>query len=420
MKNFGLLGIVVWLAVSCATIAVSPVETASTPIFVLRGQKYVKAENGTISVLIHAQNLGSEVLFRVSIANKTENPIFFDEANSLSVEVGTHEQNIWKTGEWYTATNYYEKEKQRIVALQVLRATSAALSSLNAGYSRTMYQGSSTTYGPSGAQTRYDSGQIVTYDPVRAQMEFANSMNNFLQEAKNDAAYLNFLSENLLYSSVIPPKSVYSGIVFVPLQKTPDLKMVFLIQGEVMELIFRRSDAAELSSPLSSYVRDRGYLGYLYTPAAPLGFSIGYLTKGVSFFLDNSLQLPEWRGYTQSYLYTHASQEVIMSSYAPLYDQKQTTQFVYEGVLGMNYRLLDHLWMNGGLGYFYRNVYRLYLQDWTYLSDELLWLGETKPTSTAVFQSGLLFGIGPVFLSGSLRYRFGVNFDFALGGGVTF
>ncbi len=386
----------------------------------LRGQKYVKAERDAVSILVRAQNRGSEVLFTVSIANKTENPIFFDESSSFRFEAGTHVQNIWETGEWYTATEYYEKEKQRIVALQVLRATSAALSSLNAGYSRTRYQGSSTTYGPSGAQTRYYSGQIVTYDPVRAQMEFSNSLNNFLEEAKNDAAYLNFLSENLLYSSVIPPNSVYSGIVFVSLPNAPDLKLIFILQNETVELIFRRSDAAEFSSPVSSYVRDRGYLGYLYTPEAPLGFSIGYLTSGVSFFLDNSLQLPEWRGYTQSYLYTHSSQEVILSSYAPLYDKKQTTQFVYEGVLGVNYRLLSHLWMNGGLGYFYRNVYRLYLQDWTYLSDELLWLGETQPTSAAVLQSGLLVGIGPVFLTGSLRYRLGVNFSFALGGGVTF
>jgi len=240
---------------------------------------------------------------------------------------------------------------------------------------------------------------------------------------ENNKNYLENLSKTLLYSSEIPSNSIYSGFVFASLQKAPDMKLIIEINDEKAEFIFRRSDFQEIINPFIAYQRTRGYIGYTYTPDAPIGVSVGWLNNGVSFFMDNSFNFPVLNGYDTTYntYKEDGTFEYSYSSWEYIY-QNESTNFVYEGVIGLNCRLLPYLWISGGAGLYHKNVYKLYAEHtlWDDSYDEPEWFEQYSPLTLPVAQGGIIIGYGPIYLSGNIRYRFDNKINYSAGIGITY
>lgn len=95
---------------------------------------------------------------------------------------------------------------------------------------------------------------------------------------------------------------------------------------------------------------------------------------------------------------------------------------MYEGVIGLNMRVLPYFWLSGGVGLYYKNIYKLYAEHtlWDDSYDDPEWFGQYSPLTLPVVQAGLLFGFGPTYLSGNIRYRFDNKINITGGIGLTF
>lgn len=409
---------------SCATVDIIPIKSSGTDIKVQRGIQSLVIEKDTVSVIINGGTRGKESMFSVSIINKKDDVLYFDEDSMVSIQIGNFDKNIWKSGNIFTATDYYKKAEKSATTSEIMMAVAVGLSAANAGRSTSTYSGNiygSTTYGNSFYGSY--SGQIQTYDSAKAQQEIAQAQNNMYRLMENNKNYLENLSKTLLYSSEIPPKSIYTGFVFAPLQNEPDMKMVIEIDDEIYEFIFRRSDYQEILNPFIAYTRTKGYVGYIYSQDAPYGISIGLLNNGLSFFMDNSFNFPIMNGYYKTYntYKDNGTFEYNYSSWEYIYQNKDTN-FVYEGLIGLNLRVLPHVWLSGGAGLYYKNVYKLYSEHtiWSDSYAEPEWFGQYSPLTLPVVQAGMIYGYGPLFLSGNIRYRFDNRINYSAGIGITF
>lgn len=409
---------------SCATISISPIKSSGTDIKVQRGIQSLIAEGETLAVTINGGTRGKESMFSISIINKSDEAVYFDENTMISFQIGNYDKNQWERGNIYTATDYYRKAEKEATTSEILMAVAVGLSAANAGRSTSTYSGS--VYGSTNSGNSYYgsySGQIQTYDSAKAQQEIAQAQNNMYRVMESNKNYLENLSKTLLYSSEIPAKSIYSGFIFSPLQKAPDMKLLVEINNETFEFIFRRSDYQEIINPFIAYQRTKGYIGYIYTPDAPFGISAGWLSDGISLYLDNSFNFPIMNGYDETYntYKEDGTFEYSYSSWEYIY-QNAETNFVYEGVIGLNMRVLPYLWLSGGVGLYYKNIYKLYAEHtlWDDSYDDPEWFGQYSPLTSPVVQAGLLLGFGPTYLSGNIRYRFDNKINITGGIGLTF
>lgn len=394
-----LIVIVSFLGMACASIGVQPLPTPETQVSIHRGTVFQTRVGQDFTAAVHASNAGGEVLFTVSILNRTPYRFLFQEDRAVSMEAGDARADRWHPAKIFTATEYFEREKNKALFMAALAGASMGLAS--ARVSAAASSGSTTEY----------LGALVNRMEAKENME---------RTVRTSANRLVELSKSLLYTNHILPGKVYTGQAYAPLPDAPEFKLVLDLGPDRLEFLFRRDDAEEFRNPWGPYLRDRIYLGYLYTLDAPLGFSIGYLTQSFSFFWDNAFQLPDFRGHEDSLIYTYDTSGSVNLSFFPTHFQGQETAFLFETVPGVHFRFAPYFWYSLGVGYLYRNVYRLYLIDYTYHTDELKWFGQTNPTHTAVFQTGLLGAVGPFFAAGNLKYRLGPGFAFSVAAGFAF
>jgi hypothetical protein len=408
------LFVFIWFA-SCKSISVSPIKGTLQNMQVTRGEYSLISEDKDISLVVRGNVVDKYTVFTVSIINKTGKVYLFDE-NQITLALGNNDNNTWKNGKIYTATEYYELAKKNAKTQEILLAINAGLIAANAGRSTSYVSGSVYGNGMSG----YYSGQIITYNPGQAAADIAMAYGGLSNIIHNNRNYLETLSNVLLYTSEIPAQSIYTGLVYAPLQKMPDVRLCIEVNGTENYFIFRRSDYQEIINPFIAYQRTKGYVGYLYSPLAPLGFSIGWLSNTWSMYLDTGFQIPQFEGYDHYGLYSYAKDSNVTDSYWNwVYQDKQTT-FVYDGVIGAHYRILPYLWLAGGLGIHIQEDYRLFDQRGSFNdSYGLEWLGSQEENANLIIQAGLISGLGPLYLTGKYKYILNNGSSFDLGIGIT-
>ncbi len=120
----------------------------------------------------------------------------------------------WKELEVYTSKEYYIKERNEYIAGAVIMVLGAAANAASAGY------GSSTTSGTVYGNTRYGSysgsysSRTSYYDPVAAELSNQRYSQMVSSYASTGKGWLEFLENNLFYSTTLSPGEEYFGLVF--------------------------------------------------------------------------------------------------------------------------------------------------------------------------------------------------------------
>jgi hypothetical protein len=202
---------------SCATVSVWPVRNEHQLSKVVRGVEYITIDDYTMACSIAGRADNQHAVFTLSIANKSDSAIYFDE-NNLAIDIGNYETNKWKDGQSFTASQFFKAAQQRARTSEILMAVALGLSSFSAGRSTSRFSGTYSGYTSSGSNSGSFSGSISTYDPAAAQYQMAQAQANMTSMMANNKNYLDALEKTLLFSSQIEPLKIYTGLVFVPLQ----------------------------------------------------------------------------------------------------------------------------------------------------------------------------------------------------------
>jgi hypothetical protein len=411
---------------SCATISISPLKTSGTEIKIHRGIQSLIAEGETFSVTINGGTRGKEAMFSVSIINRSGEEVYFDEGTMVRFQIGDFDKNHWESGNIYTATDYYRKAEKEATTSEILMAVAVGLSAANAGRSTSTYSGS--VYGSKNSGNSYYgsySGQIQTYDSAKAQQEIAQAQNNMYRMMETNRNYLENLSKTLLYSSEMPANSIYSGFVFAPLQKAPDMKLIIEINNEIFEFVFRRSDHEEVINPFIAYNRTKLYIAGTYSLSNRYGAEFGWLNQGISMYSSWSFIVPNFGNESTSYYSYFPNGTVDTDIWDEYRFNGQTTNEEVDGIVGINLRTFPYIWLSLGGGFSYKNEYRLfeelfYSYDGSQDSKGFSWAGQETPSIEAVLEAGLTTGIGPIMISGKYRYIFNENNEIVFVLGLAF
>jgi hypothetical protein len=169
------------------------------------------------------------------------------------------------------------------------------------------------------------------------------------------------------------------------------------------------------------------YIGYVYSPIAPFGFSIGRLEKNkLGFYNDMEFSFPAFNGYNSASS-TYDRHGIVDSDDDEVYVyQDESTSFVWEEILGINGVFLSpYMWYSLGIGFDYTVEYLLF-QMYDKGTIKASWGPEWhKPDSKAeqfdfLLQAGFHFKLSYLLLSLKAKYIFNRGANFDLGIGVVF
>ena len=291
--------------------AISSIKTNENKVSVYRGKSMQTVQDDNFLISMLATKCENGIQFSASITNFCRENYFFDE-NCVSVYQGVYEDDIWKKIEYMPASKYYMNEYNTIKTQAIATGIMMGISASNAGYSSV--NGSGYVGG-----TRYTYKANV-YSSADASIAMTNSymvLDNMQHRNQN---YLQYLENNLLYSSEIEASGNYNGFFVVDKKKGPDYKVVFeMSPTEQFVFYFTRSDKDEILNPWKDKSHSRhcivggisplfydgsvhGSLYYMFCRARLFGFYGGftyrYGTNGIDSFasVKNVSSKPEIEG----------------------------------------------------------------------------------------------------------------------------
>lgn len=275
--------ILINLSISANEYTLCGIKTEKNEVNIYRGKSMQTIKNEEFLISMFAKKTTNGIQFSTSITNCSNQEVFFDE-NSITVYHGLYETDMWKPIDYEPATNFYLREKENIKASEFISAVSLGLSSVSAGYSS--ISGTGFVNG-----NKYDYTAKV-YNSTDAIISMTNSyiaLDNLQKQNKN---YIDFLEENLLFSSVIPISEIYNGVFYVDEEKGPDYKVVINFSDENFIFYFSRSDKDEVLNPWKDKSYPRNSLIFGLSPKIN-HFSFYYLwskPKGVGIYTGISYQ----------------------------------------------------------------------------------------------------------------------------------
>lgn len=259
-------------------------------IIIDRGDEYQVAEsNGdNLSFMVaglDTDNGDNRIVF--SIFNGSTSSYSFRDSQ-ISIYGGNAEKNEWKYIQKWNAVEFYDKTKKQAEREQMEAAILGALSVINASLGTTSKSNVSTPYGSAVVTTQLYSASDVALTAMASSIYSQNL-------AQVNKSNLNYLKENLLYSSTINPGESYSGIIYFPGdRKYVDYKIVFEDSERKKEFIFTKSIREEILHPWTtdtsrdlnaitlnlSPFSDRVTLNYYWLPPKGVGFYAGFSYYG--------------------------------------------------------------------------------------------------------------------------------------------
>jgi len=179
------------LVTSCMTYSITPRADSDNKIRRNRGTPTISAVKDKLGLAVSAEQNGNLIYFKLYVKNFRDDMVSVDDSvTSLTEGIATAPSA--KPLKVYDADEYYKKRRGEIITGQVLMAISAAMSTANAGYSR------STTYGTYSRNDFYHSygtysSTTYSYDAAAAAMERNIAFSNVNQYVRGGNAELDFL-----------------------------------------------------------------------------------------------------------------------------------------------------------------------------------------------------------------------------------
>jgi TolB-like protein len=173
------------------------------------------------------------------------------------------------------------------------------------------------------------------------------------------------------------------------------------------------------------------YIGYIFSPIAPFGFSIGRLEEGaMGLFLDTEFGFPSFDGYESISMPTYDDSGRVgeRGRYSDEYIfQGKSTYFVWEEIIGLNGSIWSpYFWFSIGAGLHFSVEHRLFQKDdtedfskMTDDDDDAEWHAPESPDFKFLMQAGLHFKLKHVLFSLKYKYIFDVGSHFDLGVGYV-
>lgn len=276
-KFITLLLIAAMLLVSCATVEVPKivsVETEENEVFQSRGIDYQLIEDENIELVMQGARVDTETAaIGVEVKNKTT-----DRYNLIDTDFeifrGNLEDDTWTSfGQW-NAESYYLDAKKKYDTARVLRVLEI-FGDIFFGI----------------ASGSNDSGTIATGAFLETGTDLASGIATVSAINATNGKSPKWLSEHLLYPSVIRSLDSYEGVMMFPMgKKRSNIDMKIVYKGgtdEEKAFYFERTDREEILNPwLDSRFKKKLGFGVGYDPFTK-AFSIPmmyFYPKGIGFY----------------------------------------------------------------------------------------------------------------------------------------
>ncbi|MDR2210594.1 MAG: penicillin-binding protein activator LpoB [Spirochaetaceae bacterium] len=157
---------------------------------------------------------------------------------------------------------------------------------------------------------------------------------------------------------------------------------------------------------------DGFYLGYLGSLKSPIGISLGWLNTNTAFFIDNQFAAPSFSGHDHSSDLTYEGNKVSHSDSNHTYtNEHEDTAFRWDCLVGFNINIIESLlWADAGIGFEYRQQYKLFSESGT--SDKL-WLknGDEKDRLKLAMSAGVYVKLWYFYVQAKYQYVVGDEID---------
>lgn len=237
---------VVLVVTSCqsAPINLVAIETPDSEYSLSRGVTICSTKNDNIIIAATGNSIDNgEANVLISLVNTDSQPYTFNESDVL-IYYGNYYEDRWQLLEKWSATGYYEDAYKAYKANLFWTAFAGALNTFNAAMGSTS-RSYTTSY--NGYYTTTTT-RTYNYSDVAMASMVADMKNAMVK--KEGESYLNYIKNNLLYSSTIPAMGEYSGwVIFKDMKKKgPDYRIdiVNTKTGNISCLYFTRTDRSKL------------------------------------------------------------------------------------------------------------------------------------------------------------------------------
>ena len=176
----------------------------------------------------------------------------------------------------------------------------------------------------------------------------------------------------------------------------------------------RRASTARTMQNVLGIFSDGFYLGYLGSISTPIGLSLGWISGGMSFFVDNEFGPPAFNNYERSGSMTYSGIAVNNAaagfSYFP---EDERTRFEWFCTAGFNFNIIKTLlWANLGGVLVYREDYRLFTEQNSSGIAEKIWLRNGEDSFKFVISAGLYLKLWYFYVQGKYKYVIGEEAGF--------
>ena len=385
------------------------IKTENNTFTFYRGNSIQTVQNEKFLISMQANNTDEGIQFCTSITNYSGENLFFDD-NCIKVYQGDHGTNKWEPIEYLTANEYYKKQKSIATANAIITGISLGLAAANAGYST--YRGSGYYLG-----YRYTYSARV-YNPTEAMIALQNSQIALNNVAQKNGNWLDYLQNNLLYSSDIPAGDNYNGVFYTSKKRGPDYKVVFEItDNDIFEFYFRRDDRDEILNPWKDKRRNRHCVVAGISPIGQHG-SLYYewnRAKGVGVYTGFTLQLETVNKTEKKYKYDY--------EYTVTYDNSKILKDTFGLIGGITIKTFPNIWLLLGAGIEYGVEKGTYATIYNKSGNKIIketYLEESCFDINFIPQIGVNFITSFIDLGVMLQYPINGKFSFDIMAGIAF
>lgn len=366
-----LLMVLLLLAVICSCSSSYYLYTSpetKNEVFIDRGDEYqVAGSNGDkltfMAAGLDTDNGDNRIIFAI-LNDSTSSYSFRD--SQIAIYGGDAEKNKWDYIQKWSASEFYDKTKREAETEQMMAAIAGALSVASAAMGSTSKSTVSTPYGSAIVTTRSYSASDVALTAMAASIYNRNL-------AQATKANLNYLKENLLYSSTIKAGETYSGIIYFPGdRKYADYKIVFEDSYGNEDFVFAKSIRNEILHPWATdstrhlnaitvnYSPFTDRLGVYYYWLPPKGFGIysgfsiyGYKTKKYETVNGDYWKYSMGSGVDDNFYFNFDPDPTDSYEYSFYYDgrftEKEYVGKLFAIPIGMTFKMANHSWLLAGI-----------------------------------------------------------------------
>jgi hypothetical protein len=166
---------------------------------------------------------------------------------------------------------------------------------------------------------------------------------------------------------------------------------------------------------------DGSYLGYMGALNTPIGISLGWLNEGSAFFIDTGFGPPSFKGYGHpgdiSYkgndIQHYSSDDSDDDDDFEYVDENEKTAFLWDMIFGLNINIIKTLlWANVGLGFEYKQDYKLYSEVSDDSRSNKIWIQNGSDDKFKfVVSAGLYVKLWYFYIQGKYKYIVGEEID---------